>query len=130
MKKGYETSMFSLPFESLGICIVFGFKLKFLVICWLWKKGRKSLLLLSLGVYYCITFKWLSQAIHKLSLRKGKYAFTHMAENQITASRSESYMGQRLLKPENKWLQINWDAFYKKFVSVNHMYLFYILNLL
>lgn len=54
----------------------------------------------------------------------------HMAENQITASRYESYMGERLLKPENKWLQINWDAFYKEFVSVNHMYLLYILNLL
>lgn len=53
-----------------------------------------------------------------------------MAENQITASRYESYMGERLLKPENKWLQINWDAFYKEFVSVNHMYLLYILNLL
>lgn len=53
-----------------------------------------------------------------------------MAENQITASRYESYMEERLLKPENKWLQINWDTFYKEFVSVNHMYLLYILNLL
>ena len=41
-------------------------------------------------------------AVQELTLKKRKYVFTRMVENQITVSGSESCIGGNLSEPENK----------------------------